>query len=43
MAKLEISGMDDLNAAFGRIKAIPHDVTSRALDAHPGQDLKSQA
>ena len=31
MAKLEISGMDDLNAAFGRIKAIPHDVTSRAL------------
>ena len=31
MARLEFDGLDELNAAFGRIKAIPHDVTSRAL------------
>lgn len=32
MASLEISGMDDLNAAFGRISDIPDSVTTRALN-----------
>lgn len=32
MASLEISGMDELNAAFGRIADIPDSVTTRALN-----------
>lgn len=32
MASLEISGMDDLNDAFGRIADIPDAVTTRALN-----------
>lgn len=32
MASLEISGMDELNAAFGRISEIPDSVTTRALN-----------
>ena len=31
MARLEFDGLDELNKAFGRIKAIPQEVTSRAL------------
>lgn len=33
MAKLEISGFDDLNAALERIGTIPQPVTVKALDA----------
>ena len=32
MARLEISGMDDLNAAFHRIGSVPGEVTTRALN-----------
>ena len=32
MASLEISGMDELNAAFGRISDIPDSVITRALN-----------
>lgn len=32
MASLEISGMDELNGAFGRIADIPDSVTTRALN-----------
>lgn len=32
MARLEISGMDELNEAFGRISEIPDSVTTRALN-----------
>jgi len=31
MARLEIEGMDDLSAAFGRLKAVPPDIKTRAL------------
>ena len=31
MARLEIQGMDDLSAAFGRIQNVPPDVKTRAL------------
>lgn len=33
MAKLELEGFDELNAAFNRIGSIPESVTFRALDA----------
>lgn len=33
MARLEIEGFDELNAAFSRIADIPESVTGRALDA----------
>lgn len=32
MAKLEITGMDDLNAAFGRLQDVPPDIKTRALN-----------
>lgn len=31
MAKLDIEGLDDLNAAFGRIASVPQSVTGQAL------------
>lgn len=33
MPRLDVSGLDDLSAAYGRIQDIPDSVTSRALDA----------
>ena len=33
MARVELNGLDDLNAAFGRIADIPWDVTEKALNA----------
>ena len=32
MARLEIQGMDDLSAAFGRLQDVPPDVKTRALN-----------
>lgn len=32
MARLEINGMDDLSAAFGRLQDVPPDVKTRALN-----------